>query len=163
MLVRTLRRPRWAMPITTSRTPQALAPSINVSNAGTTLSEPSSEKRLVPGYLMSRKRSKPSASLSWRRRHISAGRNRRQKNRKKRGPVRGGCCRHRAPADRDWPTNDHARDRRGSASGRGWNRPWRRAHPRQARPARCALRAPVPCGHSIWLAPSHLFWRRPCR
>ena len=67
MLVSTLSRPRWAMPMTISSTPRAAARAMTASSAGIMLSEPSSEKRLAPGYFTSRKRSKPSDSWSWRR------------------------------------------------------------------------------------------------
>ena len=48
MLVSTLSRPRWAMPMTISSTPCCAAWVITASSAGITLSDPSSEKRLAP-------------------------------------------------------------------------------------------------------------------
>jgi hypothetical protein len=46
--VSTLRRPRWAMPSTTSRTPPAAASLMIVSSIGTSASDPSTEKRFCP-------------------------------------------------------------------------------------------------------------------
>ena len=67
MLVSTLSRPRWAMPMTISSTPWLEAWEMTASSAGMTLSDPSREKRLAPAYFTSRKRSNPSASCRWRR------------------------------------------------------------------------------------------------
>ncbi len=61
----TFKRPRWAMPITTSRTPERAASERTRSRSGMVDSQPSSEKRLCPMYLVCRKRSKLSASTSF--------------------------------------------------------------------------------------------------
>ena len=62
-LTSTLRRPRWAMPITISCTPLAPAWLISSSIETMKLSPPSSEKRFWPTYLVCRKRSRPSAAV----------------------------------------------------------------------------------------------------
>ena len=63
-LASTLRRPRWGMPITISSTPSSAERRMIASSAGSALSPPSRPKRLVPGNLTCRKRSKPSAITS---------------------------------------------------------------------------------------------------
>ena len=67
MLARTLRRPRWAMPMTTSSRRDSAAESSTASSSGMTDSPPSSEKRFWPTYFVCRKVSNASAAFSRRR------------------------------------------------------------------------------------------------
>jgi hypothetical protein len=67
--VRTLSRPRWAMPMTTSCAPAAAASLITVSSTGTIASVPSREKRFWPKKALCRYFSKPS---TWERRRSVA-------------------------------------------------------------------------------------------
>ena len=63
MFVRTLRRPRWAMPIVTSSMPESAA-WLRISSSRTIVdSPPSSEKRFWPMYFVCRKVSKASAAF----------------------------------------------------------------------------------------------------
>src|SRR2546423_5975972 len=64
MLASTLSRPRWAMPMTTSSRLSAAAWDNTSSSSGIRLSEPSSENRRCPTYLVCRKVSNASAALS---------------------------------------------------------------------------------------------------
>ena len=65
VLARTLSRPRWDMPITTSRMPCRVASFRIPSRRGIKASPPSRENRLWPMYRVWRKRSKASASTSF--------------------------------------------------------------------------------------------------
>ncbi len=65
VLASTLRRPRCAMPMTTSFISSSTAALSRVSSSGMRLSAPSRPKRLWPTYLVWRNRSKASASLSF--------------------------------------------------------------------------------------------------
>ncbi len=67
MLASTLRRPRWAMPMTASSRRCSAAESMVASSSGMSDSPPSSEKRFCPTYLVCRKVSKASAEFSRRR------------------------------------------------------------------------------------------------
>ncbi|CFO68477.1 Uncharacterised protein [Bordetella pertussis] len=64
MLTSRFRRPRWAMPTTISCTPDSPAWLTTSSIEAMKLSPPSSEKRFWPTYLVCRKRSRPSDSVS---------------------------------------------------------------------------------------------------
>ena len=64
MLARTLSRPRWAMPMTTSSRWARAAEVIAASSSGISDSPPSSEKRFCPTNLVCRKVSNASAVLS---------------------------------------------------------------------------------------------------
>ena len=65
MLVSTLRRPRWAIPITTSSVSWSAASERTASSSGIIVSAPSSENRLWPMYLVWMNCSRASASLSF--------------------------------------------------------------------------------------------------
>ncbi len=67
MLASTFRRPRWAMPMTTSSRRDSAALSMTASSSGMTDSPPSREKRFWPTYFVCRKVSKASAAFSRRR------------------------------------------------------------------------------------------------
>ena len=70
----TFRRPRWAMPITISETPESAAAEHSASSIGIRVSAPSRLKRFWPRYLVWRKRSKASAATSRSRiRRFSSG------------------------------------------------------------------------------------------
>ncbi len=64
MCARTLSRPRCAIPISMSAMPESVAPATISSRMGRSMSRPSTEKRVLPGNVRCRKRSKTSTCVS---------------------------------------------------------------------------------------------------
>mmetsp|Transcript_54603 Transcript_54603/g.114072 ORF Transcript_54603/g.114072 Transcript_54603/m.114072 type:complete len:200 (+) Transcript_54603:2249-2848(+) len=62
-LARTLRRPRWGMPMSTDSTPSSTARSMSALRPGMRASTPSSPKRFVVLYFVARKDSKVTAKV----------------------------------------------------------------------------------------------------